>query len=198
MIGDLLMGVGVPKSIFKSEEMTNRSTAEITVNIFQNIKLANERKFISYIMWKQWYRDLLAIFFKDEDYLDLDIKVELEFQIRTFTPFVDKAQPLQEAFLNGGITRSEWRTGIDHTPVADEDPEIPESADQKANFGNAMGGNPNPDGSGTPTATGNNGAPVTKNNQKQGGVKPPSGNQNLQGNQNTVKQAQQVKKKTTN
>lgn len=188
---DILMGTGMPSSIFHSEEMNNRSTAEITVNIFQSVTLDDERNFINDVMWKYWYRDLLGKFFPDEPYLDLEIKVELEFPNRTFTPFVDKAASLQEAFLNGGITKPEWRVGINFPSYAEEELTIPESADQKSNFGNQMGGNPNPDGSGTPTAS----APTTKNNQKQGGVKPPSGNQNLQGNQNTVQQAKQVKKK---
>jgi hypothetical protein len=185
---DLLMGTGMPSSIFNSEEMVNRSTAEITVNIFQSVTLDDERNLINDVMWKQWYRDLLAKFFKGQDYLDLEIKVELEFPNRTFTPFVDKGATLMEAFLNGIISKPECRVGIDFPPHAEEELSIPESADQKSNFGNAMGGNPNPDGSGSPTK-----APVTTNNQKQGGVKPPSGNQNLQGNQNTVKQAKQQK-----
>jgi hypothetical protein len=195
---DLLMGTGMPSSIFNSEEMVNRSTAEITVNIFQSVTLDDERNLINDVMWKHWYRDLLAKFFKDESYLDLEIKVELEFPNRTFTPFVDKAAALQEAFLNGGITKPEWRVGIDFPPHAEDELNIPESADQKSNFGNAMGGNPNPDGSGTPTTgaagTGNSPNP-TKNNTRQGKPLPPSGNQQLQGNQNTVKQVQQQKKK---
>lgn len=186
---DLLMGVGMPASIFKSEKMVNRSTAEITVNIFQSVSLDDERDLINKIMWKYWYRDLMGKFFDEKEHLDLELKIELEFPNRTFTPFVDKAASFQEAYLNGGISLSEWRRGIDHPAVAEEPLKIPESADQKSNFGNQMGGNPNPDGSGTPTK-----APVTKNNQKQGGVKPPSGNQNLQGNQNTVKQARAKKK----
>ncbi len=191
---DLLMGTGMPPSIFNSEELVNRSTAEMTINIFKSISLDDERNFINKIMWKYWYRDLLEKFFPGEKYLDLEIKVELEFPNRTFTPFIDKASSLQEAFLNGGITKPEWRVGIDYPAYAEEELVIPESADQKSNFGNAMGGNPNSDGSGTPTA-GKNSPQPSANNTRQGKPLPPSGNQNLQGNQNTVKQVQQKKKK---
>jgi hypothetical protein len=184
---DLLMGTGMPPSIFNSEEMVNRSTAEMTVNIFKSISLDDERNFINKIMWKYWYRDLLAKFFPDEEYLDLEIKVELEFPNRTFTPFIDKASSLQEAHLNGGITKSEWRVGIDYPAYAEEELTIPESADQKSNFGDNMGGNPNADGSGSPTKGANSPQP-SANNTRQGKPLPPSGNQNLQGNQNTVKQ----------
>lgn len=193
---DLLMGTGMPSSIFNSEEMTNRATAEITVNIFKSVTLDDERNFINEIMWKYWYRDLLSIFFKGEKYLDLEVKVELEFPARTFTPYIDKAQANRETYLNGGMTLTEWRVGNDLPPIPEEELKIPESADQKSNFGNQMGGNPNSDGSGSPT---NKASPVTKNNTKQGSPKPPSGNQNLQGNQNTVEQTKQVittKKKT--
>jgi hypothetical protein len=190
---DLLMGTGMPSSIFNSEEMVNRSTAEITVNIFQSVTLDDERNLINEVMWKQWYRDLLGKFFKDQDYLDLEIKVELEFPNRTFTPFVDKAEALRQAYRDGGISKPEWRVGIDFSPYAEEETGIPENSDQKSNFGNAMGGNPNSDGSGTPTV-GNSPNP-SKNNDRQGKPLPPSGNQQLQGNQNTVKQAQQQKQK---
>lgn len=189
---DLLMGTGMPPSIFNSEEMVNRSTAEMTVNIFKSISLDDERNFINKIMWKYWYRDLLSKFFPGEDWLDLEIKVELEFPNRTFTPFIDKASSLQEAFLNGGITKSEWRVGIDYPAYAEEELTIPESADQKSNFGNQMGGNPNSDGSGTPTKGANSPQP-SANNTRQGKPLPPSGNQNLQGNQNTVKQLKNKK-----
>jgi hypothetical protein len=187
---DLLMGVGMPSSIFNSEEMTNRATAEITVNIFKSVTLDTERSFINETMWKYWYRDLLSVFFKGEDYLDLEVKVELEFQPRTFTPYIDKASANRETYLNGGMTLVEWRTGNDLPPVAEEELKIPESADQKSNFGNQMGGNPNSDGSGSPTASSS--TTTTKNNTKQGSPKPPSGNQQLQGNQNTVEQTKQV------
>lgn len=121
-IKNWLMITGIPDPLFNQQGSTARASLELILNIWQNTKLEDERKFIADAMWWYWYRELMQVFFKGETYLDLEIKVVLEFENRKFTPFVDIAKPLTEAFTQNLLSRPEWRRTVDFADFS-ENPE---------------------------------------------------------------------------
>ena len=70
LIKSELLSLGLPESIFFPTN-TNRSVLEILINVWQNVDLQKERDALSDIMWNYWYKDLMQVYFPDEELLDL-------------------------------------------------------------------------------------------------------------------------------
>jgi hypothetical protein len=66
MIKSEIMSLGMPESLFFPMD-TNRSTLELLINVWQNIDLKEERKMLQEVMWNYWYKDLMKIYFPDEE-----------------------------------------------------------------------------------------------------------------------------------
>lgn len=120
LIKNQLTLTGIPSPLFNQKEITTRSTLELVINIWQNTNLEDERKFLNDTMWYFWYRDLMSIFFKGEKYLDLELKVILEFENRKFTPFIDMAKPLLEMFTQNAISKKELRRATDFPEFSED------------------------------------------------------------------------------
>lgn len=123
LIKSELMALGIPSPLFNFEEITNRSTMEIIINVWQNIRLQDERETLKNTMWNYWYKDLMKVFFQGEEYIDLVLKVDLEFTNKSFTAFIDKAEQLLNWHLAGLITKKEARVNIDFPPYDEMDEE---------------------------------------------------------------------------
>lgn len=143
LIKSELLALGLPESIFFPTN-TNRSVLEILINVWQNVDLQKERDALADVMWNYWYKDLLKIFFPDEELLDLALTVRLEFKNKTFAGFVDKAAPTLEAYKIGALNKMETREMLDHDAISefeDEEEDMPliaiEKAKQKAIADNA-------------------------------------------------------------
>ena len=95
-----MLALGLPESIFFPTN-TNRSVLEILINVWQNVDLTEGTRCINSHMWNYWYKDLMQVYFPDEELLDLAITVKLEFKNKTFAGFVDKAAPTLEALKMG-------------------------------------------------------------------------------------------------
>lgn len=121
LIKNQLTLTGIPSPLFNQKEITTRSTLELVINIWQNTNLEDERKFLNDTMWYFWYRDLMSIFFKGEKYLDLELKVILEFENRKFTPFIDMAKPLLEMFTQNAISKKELRRVTDFAEFSEDE-----------------------------------------------------------------------------
>ena len=118
LIKSELLALGLPESIFFPTN-TNRSVLEILINIWQNVDLQKERDTLNTTIWNYWYKDLMNIFFPNEELLDLAITVNLEFKNKTFAGFVDKAAPTIEAFKYGLLNKQEARENIDQEELDD-------------------------------------------------------------------------------
>lgn len=118
MIKSEIMALGMPESMFFPTD-TNRSTLEILINIWQNVDLKEERKLLQEIMWDQWYKDLMKIYFPKEELIDLELTVKLEFKNKSFAGFIDKAAPTIEAFNVGLLAKPEARENIDQDAFSD-------------------------------------------------------------------------------
>jgi len=146
LIKSELLALGLPESIFFPTN-TNRSVLEILINIWQNVDLQKERDLLNEVMWDYWYKDLMNIYFPDDELLDLHLTVKLEFKNKTFAGFIDKAAPTIEARKYGILTEIEARQMLDQDPVpAVQDDEIPiveiEKATQPPPTAAPFGNNP--------------------------------------------------------
>ena len=157
LIKSELLALGLPESIFFPTN-TNRSVLEILINVWQNVDLQKERDALTSTMWNYWYKDLMQVYFPDEELLDLAITVKLEFKNKTFAGFVDKAAPTLEAYKWGALNKMETREMLDHDAISefeDKQEDIPlieiENAKQEAiaknapdvTFGGGRGGTGN-------------------------------------------------------
>lgn len=124
LIKSEIMALGMPESMFFPTD-TNRSTLEILINIWQNVDLKEERKMLQEVMWNYWYKDLMKIFFPDEELMDLSLTVKLGFKNKSFAGFIDKAAPTLEGFKLGVLTKPEARENFDEDPFSDYEEEEP-------------------------------------------------------------------------
>jgi hypothetical protein len=134
LIKSELLALGLPESIFFPTN-TNRSVLEILINVWQNVDLQKERDALTATMWNYWYKDLMQVYFPDEELLDLAITVTLQFKNKTFAGFVDKAAPTLEAYKIGALNKMETREMLDHDPISefdDQEQDIPLIAIEKA------------------------------------------------------------------
>ena len=134
------MTLGIPETLLFPGE-TNRSIMELIINVWQSVRLEDERKIIRDTMWLHWYKDLMSIFFEGEDLIDLAIGVDLEFKNKSFTPFVDKAEQLLNMHLANAITRKELRMATDFAPYPEKEvppePPMQDPMMQKQAFNNS-------------------------------------------------------------
>jgi hypothetical protein len=118
LIKSELLALGLPESMFFPSDI-NRSTLEVLINIWQNVDLQKERDLLTSTMWNYWYKDLMRVYFPDEELLDLAITVKLEFKNKTFAGFVDKAAPIIEAHKFGIVNKMEAREGLDYDAISE-------------------------------------------------------------------------------
>lgn len=124
LITSELMSLGIPSPLFNFEGVTNRATMEIIINVWQGIRLQDERDLLKQTMRDYWYKDLMKIFFDGEELIDLALTVDLEFKNKSFTAFPDKAQQLLAYHLAGVITKKELRASTDFAPYSEEDEKL--------------------------------------------------------------------------
>ena len=122
MIKSEIMALGMPESMFFPTD-TNRSTLELLINIWQNVDLKAERELLQEVMWNHWYKDLMKIYFPDEELIDLFLTVKLEFKNKSFAGFIDKAAPTLEAFKVGILNKPESRENFDQDAFSDYEEE---------------------------------------------------------------------------
>ena len=118
LIKSELLALGLPESMFFPSDI-NRSTLEVLINIWQNVDLQKERDLLNSTMWNYWYKDLMQVYFPDEELLDLAITVKLEFKNKTFAGFIDKAAPTIEAYKIGALNKMETREMLDHDAISE-------------------------------------------------------------------------------
>lgn len=174
LIKSELLALGIPESIFFPTN-TNRSVLEILINIWQNVDLQKERDLLNEVMWEYWYKDLMSIYFPDDELLDLHLTVKLEFKNKTFAGFIDKAAPTIEAFKYGLLPMQEAREMLDQDPISEYGEEEAfiikmERDKQKAIADNRPEPGTNPFGGGStsrtpPSSTGNKISSATKVSQ---------------------------------
>jgi hypothetical protein len=133
LIKSELMALGIPSPLFNFEEITNRATMEIIINVWQNIRLQDERDLLKQVMRNYWYNHLMKIFFEGEELIDLALTIDLEFTNKSFTAFADKAQQLLAYHLAGVITKKELRENTDFAPYSEEDEQLMMQAQMQAN-----------------------------------------------------------------
>lgn len=120
LINSEVLSLGLPEALFFPKS-TDRSTLELIINVWQNVDLKKERDMLDHVMWNYWYKDLMKIFFKGEDLLDLALTIKLEFKNKTFSGFIDKAAPTIEAYKWGLMHKIEAREQLDQSGVSEYD-----------------------------------------------------------------------------
>ena len=80
-IRQILMQVRIPSTLMNYENVTNRSTTEAVISVWQETVLEAYRDWLRETMWKQWYRPLMEQFFGGEKpFIYLKAKIIMEFQ----------------------------------------------------------------------------------------------------------------------
>lgn len=120
-IRNMLMKFQIPSPLFNFEEITNKATIDTVVTYL--VKVINkERKYIENVLSRQWYQPLMALYFPKEKFLNLRLKVKLNFPPIDFTSLEQKIASWTQMYKLDLTTKPETRTNVGIEPFpAQED-----------------------------------------------------------------------------
>jgi hypothetical protein len=127
-IRNMLMKFQIPSPMFNFEEITNKATIDTVVTFLGKV-IEKERKYIERTLEQQWYRPLMNLFFEDIRYLNLRVKVKLNFPPIDFTSLSEKVTAFMSTYQSAVTTKPETRTAIGLEPFPAE-----EDKDQEMQF----------------------------------------------------------------
>lgn len=134
-IRNMLMKFQIPSPMFNFEEITNKATID-TVVTFLGKAIEKERKFIESTLGQQWYQPLMELYFKDIKYLNLRVKIKLNFPPIDFTSLSEKVTAYMQLYQAGVSTKPETRTAVGMEPFPreeDEEQDLPFQQNQMLN-----------------------------------------------------------------
>lgn len=122
-IRNMLMKFQIPSPLFNFEEIANKATIDTIVTFLIKV-IGKERKYIENTLYRQWYQPLMALYFPDMKYLNLRVKVKLNFPPIDFTSLEAKVESYLKLYQSDVITKPEIRTPLEFEPFpAQEDME---------------------------------------------------------------------------
>ncbi len=134
-IRNMLMKFQIPSPMFNFEEITNKATIDTVVTFLGKV-IEKERKYIENNLGRQWYEPLMSLYFKDEKYLNLRVKVKLNFPPIDFTSLQEKVAAFMQMYQSAIITKPETRTGVGLEPFPREEDEDQEMTFQQTQMMN--------------------------------------------------------------
>ena len=117
----ILTAFGLPSFLMNFEEVTNRATAQTVVIGFNESTIQAERSWITDILDEQWYSRLFRIFYPNDEFIHIKLKMVTEFKNITFDSFLQKAVAAVSLLEQGMMTRTEVRNMLDLPPLQDSD-----------------------------------------------------------------------------
>lgn len=122
-IRNMLMRFQIPSPLFNFEEITNKATIDTVVTYLVKV-ITKERRYIEKVLYRQWYQPLMALYFPDSKFLNLRLKVKLNFPPIDFTSLEQKVSAWLQTYKADLTTKPETRTNIGIEPFpAQEDVE---------------------------------------------------------------------------
>ena len=121
-IRNMLMKFQIPSPMFNFEEITNRATIDTVVTFLGKV-IDKERKYIERTLEQQWYRPLMHLYFDDIKYLNLRVKVKLNFPPIDFTSLAEKVTAYMSLYQSAVTTKAETRTAVGMEPFPREEDE---------------------------------------------------------------------------
>lgn len=119
-IRNMLMKFQIPSPMFNFEEITNKATIDTVVTFLGKV-IEKERKYIERTLEQQWYRPLMNLYFDDIKYLNLRVKVKLNFPPIDFTSLSEKVTAFMSTYQASVTTKPETRTAIGLEPFPREE-----------------------------------------------------------------------------
>lgn len=120
----MLMQLDVPSFIMKMEEITNRATAVSVLTTWRNLTLEDDRETFRQIMWDQFYKKLVMLYFRDDkeyDIIKADFRVGFMFQNLSVTDDESEAKVADLMMKNGAMTPKEARRRLNMPPEMEID-----------------------------------------------------------------------------
>jgi len=117
----ILTAFGLPSFLMNFEEVTNRATAQTVVMGFNESTIQSERSWITDILDEQWYPRLFKLFYPDDAFIHIKMKMVMEFENINFESFLEKAAATVSLFEKGMITLTECRNLLKLPPLQPQD-----------------------------------------------------------------------------
>lgn len=114
----------MPSILINHEEITNRATSDLVINVWQQGDLEFARDELRDQMWKYWYRELMELYFPEKEFLYLKAKVIMEFKNIEFANFFEKAIALGNLVQMGIMSIREARERLNMPPYPEADQEL--------------------------------------------------------------------------
>ncbi|MDR4491370.1 MAG: hypothetical protein R2685_10795 [Candidatus Nitrosocosmicus sp.] len=116
-IRNMLMKFQIPSPLFNFEEIANKATIDTVVTYLIKV-ITKERKYIENTLYRQWYQPLMALYFPKKKYLNLRLKVKLNFPPIDFTSLEQKVGAWLKTYQADITTKPETRINIGIEPFA--------------------------------------------------------------------------------
>ena len=105
----ILSMFGLPSFLMNFENVTNRATSESVLAGFNESMIASERAWLSKILDQQWYPRIFSLFFPQDQYIHMKLKMMIEFENITFESFLERAAAVSVLVEKGLFTNEEGR-----------------------------------------------------------------------------------------
>jgi hypothetical protein len=117
----MMSAFSIPSFLMNFENVTNRATAETVLIGFNESTIQAERSWISDILDDQWYPKLFAAYWPDDAFIDIKMKINIEFSNVAFESFLEKAVAIVALMEKGLLTLTEARNILKLPPLLPED-----------------------------------------------------------------------------
>jgi len=113
----ILSVFGMPSFLMNFEDVTNRATSDTVIMAFNESMIKSERAWISSILDLQWYPKLFKLYYPNDEFLHIKMKMKMEFESISFETFLEKAVAVANLVEKGVITKAEGRALLDFPDV---------------------------------------------------------------------------------
>ena len=117
----ILSVFGLPSFLMNFEDVTNRATSDTVVTGFNESTIQAERSWITSILDKQWYPKLFKIYYPDDEFLHIKLKMQVSFENISFESFYEKAVAVVALIEKKIMTVAEGRNMLKLPPLLPED-----------------------------------------------------------------------------
>lgn len=117
----ILTAFGLPSFLMNFEEVTNRATAQTVVIGFNESTIQSERSWITDILDEQWYPRLFKLFYPDDEFIHIKLKMVTDYKNINFESFLQKAVATVSLFEKGMMTLTECRELMNLPPLQPKD-----------------------------------------------------------------------------
>lgn len=117
----MLSVFNIPSFLMNFENITNRATAEMVTVGFNESTIQAERSWITDILDEQWYPKLFKVYYPDDEFIDIKLKMMSDFNNIQFESFLEKSVAIAGLIDKGLITLTEGRNMLKLPAMLPED-----------------------------------------------------------------------------